>query len=60
MKKNWIVQNKEILHKTAQIQRIQSFSVAAFLHIKIGIVQTLEAIYSTTTGQFGVKLSKTL
>ncbi|KRY62621.1 hypothetical protein T11_16576 [Trichinella zimbabwensis] len=23
MKKNWIAQNKEILHKTAQIQRIR-------------------------------------
>ncbi|KRY96676.1 hypothetical protein T11_13535 [Trichinella zimbabwensis] len=49
MKKNWIAQNKEILHKTAQIQRMQSFSVLAFLYIKIGIVQTLEAIYYTRT-----------
>ncbi|KRX11777.1 hypothetical protein T07_9749 [Trichinella nelsoni] len=31
MKKNRVAQNKEILHKTAQIQRIQSFSGAAFL-----------------------------
>ncbi|KRY99819.1 hypothetical protein T11_8520 [Trichinella zimbabwensis] len=57
MKKNWIAQNKEILHKTAILVPFQeSFSVAVFMYIKIGIVRNLEAIYSTTTGLFPVKL----
>ncbi|KRY95082.1 hypothetical protein T11_3573 [Trichinella zimbabwensis] len=49
MKKNWIAQYKEILHKTAQLHRIQSFSVAAFLYIKIGILRTFDAIYIPRT-----------
>ncbi|KRY05402.1 hypothetical protein T01_13755 [Trichinella spiralis] len=61
MKKNRLAQNKEILHKTSQFQRISDDNAKHVSYIKTqpSWSRFKGAIYSTSSGYFAMELSRT-